>query len=114
VIAAGRPDTVRRGRAFAVEFTVENQGEGPAPSSEVRLYLSSDAVLSADDMDLGARASIPALGEGARYSTYDLAVTVPSQVKRGSYSLLFVSDPLKRVAESNEGNNTRPRPLDVR
>ncbi|HXG05475.1 MAG TPA: CARDB domain-containing protein [Candidatus Binatia bacterium] len=113
VISAGRPDTVRRGVAFAVAFTVQNLGQGPAAASQFRLYLSRDGILSPDDLILREVAT-PALAPGAKHSTYQLQTVIPTSQPSGAYYLLFVTDAAGSIAESNETNNVRPRPIAAR
>ena len=105
------PSSVRAGSNLVLSATVANQGAGPAASSAVGYYLSSNQLLDASDRLLGTSAG---QGLGANLDdTRQLAATVPANVPAGAYYVLFVADPLGVVSETNETNNLAALPVTV-
>ena len=82
---------------------INNQGNSAAPSSSVGFYLSTDAILDANDQLLTSQyggqlfPSYPS----QRYGT----AAVPNNLAPGTYYILFVADYQNQVAETNENNN---------
>jgi CARDB protein len=97
------PSALRRGTGFSVKFDVKNRGTGIAGASRLKIYLSTDAGLSADDVLLRSR-SLAALAPGAAQS-HALTEVVPPTVRPGSYYLVLVVDDDGAVRELNERNN---------
>ncbi|MDB5236809.1 MAG: hypothetical protein JWR44_3802 [Hymenobacter sp.] len=97
------PSSVAAGGNLSLSATVANQGAGPAASSAVGYYLSTNQLLDASDRLLGTSAGT-ALGANLD-ATRQLVAPVPSNVPAGAYYVLFVVDPANAVAETNEGNN---------
>jgi subtilase family serine protease len=97
------PSSVPAGANLSLAATVANQGGGPAASSAVGYYLSTNQVLDGSDRVLGTSPGA-ALGsnlDGAR----QLVAQVPANVPAGAYYVLFVADPANAVSETNESNN---------
>jgi subtilase family serine protease len=97
------PSTVPTGGNLSVSATIANQGGGPAASSAVGYYLSTNQVLDANDRLLGTSAGT-SLGVNLD-ANRQLTVAVPTTVAPGPYYVLFVADPANVVAETNETNN---------
>ncbi|GAB3581932.1 CARDB domain-containing protein [Hymenobacter daeguensis] len=97
------PSTVPTGGNLSVSATIANQGGGPAASSAVGYYLSTNQTLDASDRLLGTSAG-GGLGVNLDASR-QLTVVVPATVAPGPYYVLFVADPANVVNESNENNN---------
>ncbi len=97
------PSSVAAGATLALSAGIANQGGGPAASSAIGYYLSTNHVLDASDRLLGTSAG-GLLGAGLS-ANRQLVATVPANVTPGSYYVLFVADPLNVVAETNENNN---------
>ena len=97
------PSTVAAGANLSLSATVANQGAGPAASSPVGYYLSTNQVLDASDRLLGTSAGA-ALGVTLNEAR-QLVAAVPANVTAGAYYVLFVADPLNVVSESDETNN---------
>jgi predicted outer membrane repeat protein len=92
--------TVReQGRLFCVTATVKNQGSAPAPSTSLRLALSS----TASGGTPVATSSVPALGPGST-ATLTRCLSLPNDTRRW---LVATVDPFNTVAETDETNNTR-------
>ncbi|HEX8108092.1 MAG TPA: CARDB domain-containing protein [Kofleriaceae bacterium] len=129
----GVPAQVSAQQLVAASWTVRNQGAASAHGSTVpccsqtdhgsyqynnlwfdRFFLSTDAVLSADDVFIGeyARPDNFTLAAGASY-TASASIHVPS-VAAGSYYLILVTDGYgNRVPESDDTNNTLAVPVTV-
>ncbi len=126
VTAYAAPPSAGAGELIALSWTVQNQGTGVAAASYLgccaegyynkwadAVYLSTDAVLSADDLEAGRvwRSNGYTLSAGSSYTqtaTFAVPVAAP-----GAYYLLFVPDAIgQRVVETNEAN-TYAVPLTV-
>ena len=70
------PATAQAGRPLAIRHTVRNSGPAPAGAFAIRFYLSTDDVLDAGDVLLGAR-SVAALASGAS-STATTTLPLPA------------------------------------
>ncbi|GAA4042386.1 hypothetical protein GCM10022409_30480 [Hymenobacter glaciei] len=105
------PSTVAAGKTVNLTATVANQGGGPANASAVGFYLSTDQVLSANDVLLGTS---PGGGLGLNLTaSRPLTAAVPATTTPGSYYVIFVADPANAVAETNETNNVAALRLTV-
>jgi hypothetical protein len=106
------PSTVSRTTGFPVAFNVVNQGSTSASAVKLRIYLSRDTKVSADDVVvsrlywscIAPKITIP----------NSITQTLPAGTSAGSYYLLLVVDASGTVAESNEGNNTVVRAIAVK
>ncbi|MEM9645239.1 MAG: CARDB domain-containing protein, partial [Planctomycetota bacterium] len=97
------------GETIPIDFTVTNTGDAPVTAlTRNRIYLSSDATLSAGD-DLLATIDAPqtTLGVGESYSQNDLLVQLPlrANLSVGDYHIIVVTDALSAQPESDESNN---------
>jgi hypothetical protein len=106
------PPTLRRGSGFPVQFEIKNRGTGTAGASRVKIYLSTDAGLSANDLLLRSR-SVAALAPGASQS-HAVTEVIPPAVRPGSYYLVLVVDDDSAVRELNERNNVRVVAVTIR
>jgi subtilase family serine protease len=106
------PSTVSRTTGFPVAFNVVNQGSTSASAVKLRIYLSRDTKVSADDVVvsrlywscIAPKITIP----------NSITQTLPAGTSAGSYYLLLVVDASGTIAESNEGNNTVVRAIAVK
>ena len=105
------PSAVGIGAAFTVTDTTRNTGGGTAAASTTRYYLSSNGVVDASDVLLGARA-VPSLAPGAT-STANATLTIPSATAGGQYYLIAEADGEGAVAETVETNNIINRGITV-
>jgi subtilase family serine protease len=83
---------------------VTNQGGGGAAASTTRFYLSTNAVLDASDVALGAGRAVPPLAAGAS-SSGSTSIAIPSNTPPGTYYVIAQADGDGAVAESSESNN---------
>ncbi|MBO2012402.1 CARDB domain-containing protein [Hymenobacter negativus] len=97
------PSSVPAGGSLSLSATIANQGGGPAASSAVGYYLSTNQTLDASDRLLGT-SSGTALGVNLD-ANRQLVAPVPANVTPGPYYVLFVADPANVVSETNENNN---------
>jgi subtilisin family serine protease len=99
------------GASMTVSDSTANQGGGSVGPTTTRFYLSSNNALDANDTLLGSRA-IAALDAGA-VSTGSTTVTMPSSLVPGSYYLIAKADADGVAAETQEGNNTTARSVQI-
>ena len=99
------PKDIQVGETFLASWTVANEGEVDAAGSwEDRVYLSSDAFISADDLLIETREQSRTLAPGASY-TETISATVP--VAAGPQYILVTTDAEENITESDEINNSR-------
>lgn len=101
--ASAQPLAIVPGNSLTVNCTVYNLSGATAQNSSVGYYLSSDAMLSANDVLLDKSAGSLLGGNQSSYRSATLSV--PATTPPGSYYLLFAADYLGVVNESNENNN---------
>ncbi|RZL15723.1 MAG: hypothetical protein EOO62_03220 [Hymenobacter sp.] len=98
------PRQVAAGSTVATESYVNNIGAGAASTSVVGYYLSTDPVLSPNDVLLGHTAA------SAVQPGYSIIVTgtltVPSGTPSGRYYVLFIADYQNTIADSDRTNNS--------
>jgi len=116
MLAVAGPKTASQQSIITITDKVCNNGPGSATGFAVGFYLSTDQLLSADDIFIGAR-------EVASIASGDCAVgmknvTVPAMVPGGSLYLLAFADYTGKLVETDKGNNvlageqiTLPNPL---
>lgn len=102
------------GQQRMLSFSVQNIGTAAAgPLWVDRVYVSTDAVVSANDGVLGDFSNVSSLAPNASY-TQNVQITYPSQP--GTYYILVTTDYTKTVNEGVEGgenDNTTPSPTFV-
>jgi subtilase family serine protease len=103
--------SVAAGGTLTGNSYIYNQGTTTAASSAIGYYLSTDNVLSANDVLL---TTTPGILLPARYGEPRTgSMTVPATTAPGAYFVLFVADPQNAVTETNELNNTASVPVTV-
>ena len=124
VIANEQPDLVLNNLAITngpvapgalLEFTFDlsNIGTADVPGTfSVKAYISTDNVLSADDIQDGI---IPTgnFDAGITVANIGGASTIPADLSDGSYYLILVADADNEVAESDEMNNQEVASFEV-
>ncbi|SHI69889.1 Por secretion system C-terminal sorting domain-containing protein [Hymenobacter daecheongensis DSM 21074] len=105
------PASVAAGNSVSATCLLSNQGSASAAASLVGFYLSTDNVLSANDVLLGTTAA-PAMGVFGAL-TRSAAVTIPATTTPGSYFMLYVADQQGTITETDETNNVISRALTV-
>ena len=106
VSALSVPFTASAGDSIDVTSTIRNNGSNDAPASVTRFYLSTNTLISADDVELPGAQSVPALGPGAQYVS-TIATTLPSNLTAGYYFVIAEADADGQVNEVYDTNNTR-------
>lgn len=99
--AAGVPGT-----NISVTTSIRNIGIGPAAASTLKLYLSTDNVITTGDTFLGAVAFNP-LNGGVTSPPATVSVPLPSGTAPGSYFLGAIADADAQRDESSETDNTK-------
>ena len=97
------PNSVAPGSTVYSTCYIQNLGNSTAASSTVGYYLSTDQVLSSNDVLLRTTVG-PALA-GNQYSYRSDSPVIPAGTAPGNYYVLFVADPANVVSETNENNN---------
>ena len=91
--------TVTAGLTYGFVATVRNQGNASSASTTLRIYRTTGATISSDDVEVGTDA-VSALSAGATSSEF-ISVNVPSDA--GNYTFVACVDSVS--GESNTGNN---------
>jgi subtilase family serine protease len=99
------PTQTGAGGSLTVNATVQNTGSMPLDSASLGYYLSSDRLLSADDILLGHDANT--------FRSLARTLTLPPTLPLGNYYLLLVADYRQEVAETDETNNVAALPFAV-
>jgi hypothetical protein len=106
------PGVAQKKEKIIVTYRIENQGDQPTTKkAKVLLRLSTDGAIAMDDLSLGG-AKVPKLPAGA---VYDGAkkVRIKKNVAPGDYFVGVMADPLNKIPETNETNNTGFAPITV-
>jgi hypothetical protein len=98
------PPSVSAGDTLEVADTTKNTGEGAAPPSVTRYYLSQDAETCAGGVALTPERAVPALAAGEQ-SWGTFTVTIPGSTPGGTYYMLACADGADLIPETDEGNN---------
>ncbi|MFT4648379.1 MAG: subtilase family serine protease [Glaciecola sp.] len=99
------PATQDAGQLINVSESVRNAGLNPAPTFQVAVYLSTDAVHDGADRLLGFR-SLASLDAGDTSSVLNQPFQLPADLSAGVYRLILVVDDSNLAQETNENNNT--------
>jgi subtilase family serine protease len=109
------PAAATASRPFSVTYSVSNEGASatPSTSSVDRIYLSSDATFSPDDVLL---AEVPALAStslavGQSYQR-TVSVTAPDGTSGSRFVIVF-ANASSSVFEVDSSNNLLARPIDI-
>ncbi len=107
------PPAALPGAALTVKLATRNGARGPAPASLTRLYWSTDTTWDPGDTLLATQTLAPLAGRSTRPDA--LPITVPADATKGQvYYLLARADADAAVAELNEDNNGRSKPIRVK
>lgn len=107
VTSVSGPSKGGPGMQMTVTFSIQNQGPVDVSCGNdfrVGLYLSTDGVITTDDILLG-KITICGINAGA-VTTVPATVTIPAGVANGTYFLGAIVDVDGNVAESDETNNS--------
>jgi len=105
------PAKAAAGAPVTISDTTANQGAGAAAATTTRFYLSANSVLDAGDLSLGGR-PVPALVPAASHSG-STTLTIPAETMAGAYYLIAKADGDAVVVETQEGNNTAARAIQI-
>ena len=97
--------TLFSGIPFNLNFTLNNSGSSLVPNVDTTFYLSTDALLSADDVFITDVTSA-GLQAASSVSVTASSVSIPSGVSSGDYYLIAATDQLDLLPESNETDNS--------
>lgn len=92
------------GGAATGDVTVQNVGTVDVTNVQSALYLSTDTVRDAQDIQVGAF-TVAQLSAGGAPVTRTATITVPAQTPPGNYYLLMAVDAPNAIAEAEEDNN---------
>jgi len=103
VTAFNGPDDANLGERVSLSGTLCNKEGGALPFQFGTVYLSDDAIISADDRAVGSQFSLGS----ADQCTDGLSgsATIPVNLPTGDYYWGIIADTLQSVPESNENNN---------
>ena len=100
--------------AIEVEYEITNLGEGPASDFEVGFYMSTDPIITTDDVRLGRTKIEASLLQGQVLSrTRSLSLPHPDTNRwegDGTYYFGIILDPDSEIDEVNETNNANLGP----
>jgi subtilase family serine protease len=111
VPAFSAPAAAPTGSAISVTDTVKNAGGGMAAATVTRFFLSANGLLDSSDILLGAR-PVAALAPGAT-SSGTVSGQIPAGTAAGSYYIIAKADGDNALPETNEGNNTYGRSIQI-
>lgn len=111
------PGKVKIGKKFRILDELESVGDSSSGRSATYFYLSTDDVVDAEDLVVGAR-WVPPLGPGQTQQDYT-SITLPDTVKPGKYHLIARANATNAFEERYVDNNTKAtkvtvEPADVR
>lgn len=100
------------GNLLSIQLSLQNVGTVEAPFSVWSLRLSSDPVLSPDDLELESQFNAPVpVGQSLTVqANIRIALDYP---RSGGHYLIAVADSRNAISESDETNNLASRPFDV-
>jgi len=99
------PPSAVPGAPISISDTTRNQGGGTSELSTTAYYLSTNVLLDASDIPLGARSIGPLPAGDANAGT--IAATIAPGTPVGTYYVIAKADDRNALTESNEFNNTR-------
>lgn len=106
------PNTLSALQQFTIGVRVWNLGNGDAPISTVKYYLSTDYYIQEDeDLYLGEKI-IPVTLANTK-ATHLHTLTLPSGISLGAYYLLAKADAENELIETNEYNNANFKAVNV-
>lgn len=100
------------GLSLVVSDTTVNSGAASVPATVTRFYLSSNTILDASDILLSGERLVPALGAAAT-SSGSTTVTLPATISAGFFYVIASADADGVAVETQEGNNTLSRLVQV-
>lgn len=107
VAEVSTPDlVVPQESTFTVSSTVKNEGKTTSSDEiSVKFYLSEDATITSDDIEMDESLTVSELAAGGSDS-HETLLTVPEAVLPGIYFVGVIVDGANQQPETNETNNT--------
>ncbi len=105
------PTGAEPGKYITASTTVTNDGGSPAGPFKVALYLSTDDIITSDDIYLGYRSVTSLANNGT--NTASSIVRIPPSLARGKYYLGAIADYQSTIEETDETNNTTAMDFEV-
>ena len=112
IVTTSGPSTAAPGGTITIADTVKNQGGAAADATTLRYYLSPNALFDSADPPLSPTRPVPALPAGATNSG-STTLTIPAGTTAGSYFLFAKADADNVVTETQEGNNTSAKIIQI-
>ena len=113
--AAGNPipvndvsATVSPGSSINLEYSFENAGNFASGDFDIAFLLSTNTIISNADTQIGL--NVGAFAPAHSRGTFNRALTIPSNMPPGTYSIGICLDPSGSVRESHEFNNCERAP----
>jgi subtilase family serine protease len=103
--AVNGPANAAIGQTVNITDTVKNQGTMSIGASFVGYYLSTDPIITSDDIRVGVR-YVPNLTPGAT-SNGNVNVAIPAGLNGGTYYWGVIADYTQSQGEADESNNTK-------
>ncbi len=101
------------GDNITISFDTQNNGTASAGSYTTGVYLSTDNIITADDILIGTSAFNGTIPAGFQYNVTNGSVTIPGDIAGGTYYIGVVADIYNEVAESDETNNATTAPTSL-
>jgi GEVED domain/Secretion system C-terminal sorting domain/CARDB len=100
--ATNYPASAATGATIPLNFMLRNNGRLGGAATTTTIYLSTDALFSANDQFLSFQTApaMPAFG----YNLHNTTLTLPAGLANGQYYLLFSADFAAAVDEADENN----------
>jgi subtilisin family serine protease len=105
------PASAKAGQTITITTKTKNLGPGSAPPSQTFIYFSNNATLDGSDPLVGTR-NVPALAAGTA-SKGPMQVTIPPGTNTGTRYFFVKSDGPGAIAETNENDNTKKKPIPI-
>ena len=106
ILSGAPPSSVNTGQALNLSVAGQNLGLLPANASQIRVRLSTDAVLDDDDLAIGDCFVDPlAAGQSDACSVQSAGIPADLPTAPGPHFWISCVDALDQVAEGNESNN---------
>ncbi|MCI0557939.1 MAG: hypothetical protein MN733_05545, partial [Nitrososphaera sp.] len=107
----GAPNNIKQDKKYQTFFKESNDGTANAGPHEVKVYLSSDAILDAGDEVVGEK-HVGALPAG-NDRMVQIQIELPGDSDLGPMFLIAWTDADEEISESNESNNMEVEAINV-
>jgi subtilisin family serine protease len=104
ITSVSGPASASPGQQISFTATVKNQGSANAGEFYVTVYLSTDPIITKEDLDMRS-GFISGLAPGGQL-TLTINSTIPTNLAPGVYYIGAIADSRNTVPESNETNNS--------